>query len=72
MAGSSFGQAFSVTTAGESHGPGNVAIVDGVPAGLELNVDDLTPRPAPTSPWAVEDHHPASGGRRGGDSLRRV
>ncbi len=43
MAGSSFGQAFRVTTAGESHGPGNVVIVDGVPAGLELNVDDLTP-----------------------------
>jgi len=43
MAGSTFGQLFRVTTAGESHGPGYVAIVDGVPAGLELGVEDLLP-----------------------------
>ena len=30
MAGNSFGQAFRITTAGESHGPGNVVIIDGV------------------------------------------
>ncbi len=41
MAGSSFGQAFRVTTAGESHGPGNVVIIDGCPPGLALSVDDL-------------------------------
>jgi len=41
MAGSSFGQAFRVTTAGESHGPGNVVIVDGCPSGIGLSVDDL-------------------------------
>jgi chorismate synthase len=41
MPGSSFGQAFRVTTAGESHGPGNVVIVDGCPPGLPLGVDDL-------------------------------
>ncbi|MCA9536541.1 MAG: chorismate synthase [Myxococcales bacterium] len=41
MAGNSFGQAFRVTTAGESHGPGNVVIVDGCPPGLELSVEDL-------------------------------
>jgi len=41
MAGNSFGQAFRVTTAGESHGPGNVVIVDGCPPGLELTVEDL-------------------------------
>ena len=29
--------AFSFTTAGESHGPGLVAIVEGLPAGLELD-----------------------------------
>ncbi|HMA27952.1 MAG: chorismate synthase [Solirubrobacterales bacterium] len=29
------------TTAGESHGPGLVAIVEGLPAGLELNRDQL-------------------------------
>ncbi len=41
MAGNSFGQAFRITTAGESHGPGNVVIIDGVPPGIELNVEDL-------------------------------
>jgi chorismate synthase len=41
MAGNSFGQAFRITTAGESHGPGNVVIVDGVPPGISLSVDDL-------------------------------
>ncbi len=41
MAGNSFGQAFVVTTAGESHGPGNVVIVDGCPPGLPLSVEDL-------------------------------
>lgn len=41
MAGNSFGQAFRITTAGESHGPGNVVIIDGVPPGLPLSVDDL-------------------------------
>lgn len=41
MAGNSFGQAFRITTAGESHGPGNVVIIDGVPPGLPLTVEDL-------------------------------
>lgn len=41
MAGNSFGQAFRITTAGESHGPGNVVIIDGVPPGIALSVDDL-------------------------------
>ncbi len=43
MPGNTFGQLFRVTTAGESHGPGNVCIVDGVPPGLALSVDDLKP-----------------------------
>ena len=43
MAGNTFGQAFRITTAGESHGPGNVVIVDGVPAGLSLSTEDLLP-----------------------------
>lgn len=43
MAGNSFGELFRVTTAGESHGPGYVVIIDGVPPGLELSVDDLIP-----------------------------
>jgi chorismate synthase len=43
MAGNSFGQLFRVTTAGESHGPANVCIIDGVPPGLELSEADLLP-----------------------------
>ncbi|MCC6680804.1 MAG: chorismate synthase [Phycisphaeraceae bacterium] len=43
MPGNTFGQLFRVTTAGESHGPGYVAIVDGCPPGMALSVDDLTP-----------------------------
>lgn len=41
MAGNSFGQAFRITTAGESHGPANVVIIDGVPPGIPVSVDDL-------------------------------
>ncbi|MCX7406729.1 MAG: chorismate synthase [Planctomycetales bacterium] len=41
MAGNSFGQAFRITTAGESHGPANVVIIDGVPSGIALSVEDL-------------------------------
>ena len=41
MPGSSFGQLFRITTAGESHGPGNVVIVDGVPPDIALCEDDL-------------------------------
>lgn len=41
MPGNSFGQAFRITTAGESHGPGNVVIIDGCPPGIALSLDDL-------------------------------
>lgn len=41
MAGNSFGQAFRITTAGESHGPGNVVIIDGVPPGIPISVEDM-------------------------------
>ena len=34
MAGNSIGQLFRVTTCGESHGVGLMAIIDGVPPGL--------------------------------------
>src|SRR6188768_4254939 len=43
MAGNTFGKLFRVTTAGVSHGPGYVCIIDGCPAGLELAVEDLLP-----------------------------
>ena len=41
MAGSSFGKSFVVTTFGESHGVALGAIVDGVPAGIELSEEDI-------------------------------
>ncbi len=41
MAGNSIGQLFTVTTCGESHGVGLMAIVDGVPPNLPLSAEDL-------------------------------
>ncbi|MFW2045589.1 chorismate synthase [Acinetobacter variabilis] len=41
MAGNSIGQLFRVTTCGESHGVGLMAIIDGVPPGIELSEADL-------------------------------
>jgi chorismate synthase len=43
MPGNSFGERFRVTTAGVSHGPGYVVIIDGCPPGLPLSADDLLP-----------------------------
>ncbi|WP_105201018.1 MULTISPECIES: chorismate synthase [unclassified Pseudoalteromonas] len=41
MAGNSIGQLFRVSTFGESHGPALGGVVDGCPAGLELDEADL-------------------------------
>lgn len=41
MAGNTIGQMFTLTTAGESHGVGLMAIVDGVPPNIALCEDDL-------------------------------
>lgn len=38
MAGSQFGKAFKISTYGESHGPGIGVVIDGCPAGLELDI----------------------------------
>src|SRR5438067_2904029 len=43
MAGNTFGELFRVTTAGVSHGPGYVVIIDGCPPGLPLGEADLLP-----------------------------
>src|SRR5262245_28508939 len=43
MPGNSFGELFRVTTAGVSHGPGYLLIIDGCPPGLPLGVEDLLP-----------------------------
>ncbi len=41
MAGDTFGKLFTVTTFGESHGPGMGCVVDGCPPGLELSEADI-------------------------------
>ena len=41
MSGNTFGKLFTVTSAGESHGPAYVGIVDGCPPGLALSEADL-------------------------------
>lgn len=41
MAGNTWGQAFTVTSFGESHGPAIGCVVDGCPPGLPLTEDDL-------------------------------
>lgn len=43
MSGNTIGKLFTVTTAGESHGPAYVAIVDGCPPGIELSEADIQP-----------------------------
>jgi chorismate synthase len=39
MAGNSFGKLFKITTYGESHGKGIGVVIDGCPAGLELDLE---------------------------------
>lgn len=41
MASNFFGQLFRMTTFGESHGPGIGVVIDGCPAGLSLNEEDI-------------------------------
>jgi chorismate synthase len=43
MPGNSFGNLFRVSTAGVSHGPGYLVIIDGCPPGLPLSAEDLLP-----------------------------
>lgn len=41
MSGNTLGKLFTVTTAGESHGPALVCIVDGCPPGMALSEEDM-------------------------------
>lgn len=41
MAGNTFGNLFKLTTFGESHGPALGGVIDGCPAGLELDLDEI-------------------------------
>ena len=42
MPGNSFGQSFKITTFGESHGEALGVVIDGMPAGIKINIEDLT------------------------------
>ena len=41
MSGNVFGEIFRITTFGESHGPALGVVIDGVPAGLDVSVEDI-------------------------------
>jgi chorismate synthase len=66
MAGNTFGQLFTVTTFGESHGPALGCVVDGCPPGLSLSEADIQPdvdrRRSGTSQFTSQ--------RREGDQVR--
>jgi chorismate synthase len=66
MAGNTFGQLFTVTSFGESHGPALGCVVDGCPPGLALSESDLQPdvdrRRSGTSQFTSQ--------RREGDEVR--
>ena len=57
MAGSGFGTNFRITTWGETHGAGVGVVVDGCPAGLPLEREDVQKyldrrKPGQSNPWA--------------------
>lgn len=41
MRGNSFGKLFSLTTFGESHGPAMGVVIDGMPSGIKISLEDL-------------------------------
>lgn len=41
MSGNSFGQLFKITTFGESHGEALGVVIDGMPAGIQINLEEL-------------------------------
>ena len=60
MAGSSFGTIFKITTWGESHGKGLGVVVDGCPAGLPLDENDIQKFFKPQeNPGQSNVYHPA-------------
>lgn len=50
MASNSFGELLRITTFGESHGPALGVVIDGVPAGLPLTVEEFLPELARRRP----------------------
>jgi chorismate synthase len=64
MSGNSFGEMFKITTFGESHGEALGVIIDGMPAGLEINIEDLRRELKRRSPG----QHPVHTARKEDDS----
>jgi chorismate synthase len=58
MAGNSFGQAFRVTTFGESHGQGVGVVIDGCPPRVPLSAEDFGPEMARRRPGKSPVHSP--------------
>ena len=66
MASNSFGHLLRITTWGESHGKGIGVVIDGCPAGLELNADDINAElqrraPAGDNPYTTPRKEPDQG-----------
>ena len=40
--GDSFGHTFRITTSGESHGGGVGVVIDGCPAGVQIDLEDIS------------------------------
>ncbi len=56
MSGNSIGQLFRITTFGESHGEALGVVIDGMPAGLKVNPDDLARELKRRAPGQHEVH----------------
>ncbi len=54
MRGNTFGKMFSLTSFGESHGPGIGVVIDGVPANLDFNLRDLQTELDRRAPGKIE------------------
>lgn len=67
----SFGNIFTLTTFGESHGPAVGGVVDGMPAGIDIDIDFIQSeldRRRPTEPH----HDLTERGRPCGTAQRRL
>ncbi len=56
MPGNSFGQMFKMTTFGESHGEALGVVIDGMPAGVTINIDNLKAELKRRAPGQHEVH----------------
>ena len=72
MAGNTFGQLFTVTTFGESHGAGLGCIIDGCPPGLALTESDIKADLDRRKPWHQPPRYPTPRSRPSRNPLRRL